>query len=197
MPPHPLRTVQLEAYVGKEVIFGVRPADIFDKNLKNPIEAIPGNTVRTAVDVSEPMGDIVTLYLTAGKALARRHHRRRDPGQGRQHAGCRLRPRQDPPLRRPDRAGHLLKMQHVPQNDPIEAVFSSLYGMPCWGVKPGQGSFLTMEFGQPHLEIRDPRETLHTRSVKLKQAYAKRKVILHGEWFLWVLLLLLELLPQR
>jgi multiple sugar transport system ATP-binding protein len=58
---------KLDAYVGKSVIFGVRPTDVYDKNLKNPIEAMPGNTVRTQVDVSEPMGDIVTLYLTAGK----------------------------------------------------------------------------------------------------------------------------------
>ena len=57
---------KLEAWVGKRVTFGVRPPDIFDKNLRNPIEAVPGNTVRTQVDVSEPMGDIVTLYLTAG-----------------------------------------------------------------------------------------------------------------------------------
>ena len=57
----------LAAYAGKEVILGVRPSDIFDKSLKNPIAATPGNTVRTMVDVSEPMGDIVTLYLAAGK----------------------------------------------------------------------------------------------------------------------------------
>lgn len=57
---------KLDDYIGKDVVFGVRPADIFDKNLKNPIEATPVNTVRTQVDVSEPMGDIVTLYLTAG-----------------------------------------------------------------------------------------------------------------------------------
>ena len=55
---------KLDAYIDKQVIFGVRPADIFDKDLKNPIEATPGNTVRTQVDVSEPMGDIITLYLT-------------------------------------------------------------------------------------------------------------------------------------
>ena len=57
---------KLEGYVGKPVIFGVRPADIFDKGLKNPIEASLGNTLRTSVDVSEPMGDIITLYLTCG-----------------------------------------------------------------------------------------------------------------------------------
>ena len=58
---------KLDAYVGKSVTFGVRPTDIYDKNLKNPIEATPDNTIRTQVDVSEPMGDIVTLYLTAGQ----------------------------------------------------------------------------------------------------------------------------------
>jgi len=63
----PVHAGKLEAYAGKEVVFGVRPADIFDKNLKNPIDAVPQNTVRTTVDVSEPMGDIVTLYLTAGR----------------------------------------------------------------------------------------------------------------------------------
>ena len=56
----------LAAWAGKPVIFGVRPSDVFDKRLRNPIEATDGNTVRTQVDVSEPMGDIITLYLTAG-----------------------------------------------------------------------------------------------------------------------------------
>ena len=57
---------KLDAYVGKPVTLGARPTDIYDKNLKNPVDATPQNTVRTQVDVSEPMGDIVTLYLTAG-----------------------------------------------------------------------------------------------------------------------------------
>ena len=30
------------------------------------MDALAGNTVRTLVDVSEPMGDIITLYLTCG-----------------------------------------------------------------------------------------------------------------------------------
>ncbi len=62
----PVQDGKLDAYAGKSVIFGVRPADIFDKNLTNSLVVTPGNTVRTAVDVSEPMGDIITLYLTAG-----------------------------------------------------------------------------------------------------------------------------------
>ncbi len=62
----PLPRESLEAYLGRRVIFGVRPADMFDKSLHNPVAAGPENTVRMQVDVTEPMGDIVTLYLTAG-----------------------------------------------------------------------------------------------------------------------------------
>jgi hypothetical protein len=38
----------------------------------------------------------------------------------------------------------------------IERVVRRLYGKPCWGVKPGFGSFLTLEFGKPNLEVREP-----------------------------------------
>jgi multiple sugar transport system ATP-binding protein len=58
---------KLGEYAGKSVVLGVRPASLFDKNLRNPIAATDANTIRTTVDVSEPMGDIVTLYLTTGK----------------------------------------------------------------------------------------------------------------------------------
>ena len=64
--PPPLAPTALNIYANKEVILGVRPADIFDKNLSNSVVATPGNTVRTTVDVAEPMGDISTYYLTAG-----------------------------------------------------------------------------------------------------------------------------------
>ena len=56
----------LKDYVGKDVIFGVRPEDIFDKSLPNIIQATPDNTVKFTVDVIEPMGPIVTLYLSCG-----------------------------------------------------------------------------------------------------------------------------------
>lgn len=57
---------RLSEYANKELILGVRPSDIFDKNVRNTIVATDGNTVRTQVDVSELMGDIITFYLTAG-----------------------------------------------------------------------------------------------------------------------------------
>jgi len=58
---------KLASYADKPVTLGIRPADIFDKNLKNPVEATEGNTVKTQVDVVEPMGDISTVYLAVGK----------------------------------------------------------------------------------------------------------------------------------
>lgn len=56
----------LKDYVGKEVIFGVRPEDIFDKSLTNLIQATEDNTAKAMVDVIEPMGPIVTMYLSCG-----------------------------------------------------------------------------------------------------------------------------------
>ena len=56
----------LDVYVGKQVVFGIRPEDIFDKNLASLISSTDENTIKATVDVIEPMGAIVTLYLTTG-----------------------------------------------------------------------------------------------------------------------------------
>ncbi|MGO8673285.1 MAG: ABC transporter ATP-binding protein [Capsulimonadaceae bacterium] len=56
----------LTEYVDKPVTFGVRPSDIFDKNLPGTLKPGPDNTVRTQVEITEPMGDIVMLNLLAG-----------------------------------------------------------------------------------------------------------------------------------
>lgn len=68
----------------------------------------------------------------------------------------------------------------------IEGVVKSLYGKPCWNVKPGYGSFLTMEFGEPHLEIREPTVASATASPKVRKALAQRRVFVRGEWHLWI-----------
>jgi len=56
----------LKPYVDKDVVFGVRPEDIFDKNLSNLLQATPDNVAHAMVDVIEPMGPIVTMYLSCG-----------------------------------------------------------------------------------------------------------------------------------
>jgi multiple sugar transport system ATP-binding protein len=44
----------------------VRPEDIFDKSLAPTTTAHDGNTLKAMVDVIEPMGAVVTMYLTLG-----------------------------------------------------------------------------------------------------------------------------------
>jgi multiple sugar transport system ATP-binding protein len=55
----------LISYVGKEVIFGIRSEDIYDKLFVS--EAPPENIVRVTCEVFEPMGSEVYLYLNTGK----------------------------------------------------------------------------------------------------------------------------------
>lgn len=57
---------KMKDFVGKDVTFGIRPTDICDGTQKNPIESVPGNTVKSVVEVVEHMGDKVTLYATIG-----------------------------------------------------------------------------------------------------------------------------------
>jgi multiple sugar transport system ATP-binding protein len=57
---------RLTSYEGKEIIFGIRPEDIYDKLFTS--QASPDNTVKAVVEIVEPMGAEVYLYITAGKS---------------------------------------------------------------------------------------------------------------------------------
>jgi len=59
------RRAALANYVNREVIFGIRPDDIYDQALAT-IPVTKDNTVRVTVEVTEPMGATVILYLLAG-----------------------------------------------------------------------------------------------------------------------------------
>jgi len=52
-------------YVDKEVIFGIRSEDIYDKLFVS--EAAPDNTIKATCEVIEPMGSEAYLYLNTGK----------------------------------------------------------------------------------------------------------------------------------
>jgi hypothetical protein len=69
----------------------------------------------------------------------------------------------------------------------IEKVFERILGKPCWDVKPGHGSFLTMEFGRPHLEVREPIAARKGVSAKVREHLARRQVDARGEWHLWIM----------
>ena len=55
----------IKPYEGKEVIFAIRPEDIYDKLFVS--ESSPDNTIRAACEVVEPLGSEVYLYLNTGK----------------------------------------------------------------------------------------------------------------------------------
>ncbi|MBF0121964.1 MAG: sn-glycerol-3-phosphate ABC transporter ATP-binding protein UgpC [Candidatus Omnitrophica bacterium] len=55
----------MASYVGKDVIFGIRSEDIYDKIFVS--ESSPENTIRVTCDVVEPLGSEVFLYLNSGK----------------------------------------------------------------------------------------------------------------------------------
>lgn len=58
---------RIQAVVGKPCVFGIRPEDIYDRNLAGLVTPTPGNTVKVGVDVIEPLGNDVEMYLTAGE----------------------------------------------------------------------------------------------------------------------------------
>jgi len=56
---------KLAGLVGKPVIFGIRPEDIHDSAFHQSI--VNGSVFKATVDVHEPLGSDIILYLTAGK----------------------------------------------------------------------------------------------------------------------------------
>jgi len=62
---------------------------------------------------------------------------------------------------------------------------TDLLGLPCWGVRRGYSSFLTLEFGNPSLFIREPFAAT-SESARVRRAFARRMVVVRGAWHLWV-----------
>jgi hypothetical protein len=64
-------------------------------------------------------------------------------------------------------------------------ICSAIYGNPAWSVKKGHGSFLTLEFGQPELEIREPL-TAPPGASGVQERLGRRRVTVTGRWHLWI-----------
>ncbi len=56
----------MSPYTDKEVVFGIRPEDIYDKLFVS--DAPPENTIKATCEVIEPMGSEAYLYLNTGKS---------------------------------------------------------------------------------------------------------------------------------
>jgi len=67
----------------------------------------------------------------------------------------------------------------------ITKSFRPILGFPCWGVANGWASFLTFEFGEPSLVIRDPYVSDAPYNGVRARA-AQRLVYPRGQWHLWI-----------
>lgn len=68
----------------------------------------------------------------------------------------------------------------------IDRSFAKIVGKPCWGVRRGWGSFLTLEFGSPRLVIREPVTATSALSSRVERLLARRAVRPRGRWHLWI-----------
>jgi len=68
----------------------------------------------------------------------------------------------------------------------IDEAFGPVYGQPSWLVRRGHGSFVTLEFGEPRLDVGEPKQRLHVFSTKVHERLATRLVAVHGAWHLWI-----------
>ena len=67
----------------------------------------------------------------------------------------------------------------------IDKSFRRITGLPCWGVRWDPQTNLSMSFGRPHLEIREPRPTSAV-SAKVRRLFSHRLVVVRGRWWLWI-----------
>ena len=68
---------------------------------------------------------------------------------------------------------------------PVSEVLQPVLGRTSWLVKRGYGSFITMEYGEPHVDVREPR----LWPLRIEGAPAKtlqRSAFVHGERHLWI-----------
>jgi hypothetical protein len=64
-------------------------------------------------------------------------------------------------------------------------VTRKLLGLPCWGVRRGTGSFITLEFGEPYLVVREP-VVRQSSLLTVRRSLSRRSVKVHGAWHLWI-----------
>jgi hypothetical protein len=65
--------------------------------------------------------------------------------------------------------------------------FRPLLGKPCWGVHYDRPLNLSFKFGEPYLEVDEPRE-VPGASDWMRKLRARRLIFVRGRWWLWVYL---------
>jgi hypothetical protein len=67
-----------------------------------------------------------------------------------------------------------------------EIVFLPLIGSLVWNVHRGVGRYLTMEFGKPHLEVREPLGRTLQTTKRLQRLSRMRRAHVCGDWALFI-----------
>jgi hypothetical protein len=67
----------------------------------------------------------------------------------------------------------------------LERHFQPFDHLPCWGVHWEPQVNLSMNFGTPHLEIREPKQST-AGSARVRRQFAHRLVTVRGQWWLWL-----------
>jgi uncharacterized protein DUF6188 len=70
--------------------------------------------------------------------------------------------------------------------DTAEAVLGPLVGQMAWQVRSDEHGCIMLEFGAPHLDVREPVVARKSKSPKAQRALARRAVRVMGDWHLWV-----------
>jgi len=68
----------------------------------------------------------------------------------------------------------------------IREFFNPFIDQLAWQVRRTHGSFLTMEFGAPHLTVREPIAASPDTSLRIKRNLQRRHVDVTGDWHFWV-----------
>lgn len=68
----------------------------------------------------------------------------------------------------------------------IQDMFKPLIGLHTWQVRQGHGTFLTFEFGKPHIRVREPKKHVSSNLESVERHFQRRKITVVGEWHLWI-----------
>lgn len=68
----------------------------------------------------------------------------------------------------------------------VEEQFAPLLGLPCWDLHWDSQTGLRLNFGEPHLEVRDPIAGTAPGQPGHPASLTYRNVLVRGEWVFWI-----------
>ena len=73
----------------------------------------------------------------------------------------------------------------MPLTPTLTTILRPLIGLPCWQVQWDANTNLAMNFGEPSLAIREPKQSL-AESPRVRELFSYRHITVRGAWFLWI-----------